>query len=233
MLWLKVTGMCAIVACTRQNKTGFVEKLANLGADVNLRINVSAFSHTHLGSFYWKDCLFDLTFSRPLTNGILLGLFFVPFKNGKKCRTLPRLYISPRPHSKRTWWNCSSRRAPTRPSKAEWVHFFLPFYFKISFFNFFLPPPQPLNQLPLHIGCMRKHGAFPIVQYLLYLSGEDARLMEDAVRNSIFFFTTHFFLQISSLRINLSPFFFVGIGRRNRALAGSGGLSHPFSQGAP
>lgn len=40
---------------------------------------------------------------------------------------------------------------------------------------------QPLNQLPLQVACSRKHGAFPVVQYLVYLSGEDARLMEDVV----------------------------------------------------
>ncbi|OWA53387.1 Ankyrin-3 [Hypsibius exemplaris] len=103
-------GMCAIVAATRQNKTAFVEKLANLGADVNLRIKDTS-TALHYATASLKEDMVKLLISSGADATMAGG---------------------------------------------------------------------PLHQLPLHVGCMRKHGAFPIVQYLLYLSGEDARMAEDA-----------------------------------------------------
>lgn len=35
-------------------------------------------------------------------------------------------------------------------------------------------------------ACLRRHGAFPIVQYLIMLSGDDARITEDKVSQSSF-----------------------------------------------
>ncbi|XP_055354554.1 LOW QUALITY PROTEIN: serine/threonine-protein phosphatase 6 regulatory ankyrin repeat subunit A-like [Paramacrobiotus metropolitanus] len=37
-----------------------------------------------------------------------------------------------------------------------------------------------LKQLPLHLACMRKFGAWPLVQYLVPLSGPECRMISDA-----------------------------------------------------
>ncbi|GAU98770.1 hypothetical protein RvY_09871-1 [Ramazzottius varieornatus] len=104
------TGFTPAYLCVRENKPAFAEKLANLGADLNVRIRDGS-TALHFAAANLKEDVVRLLITVGSDASLQGG---------------------------------------------------------------------PLNQLPLHVACARKHGAFPVVQYLVYLSGEYARLMMDA-----------------------------------------------------
>ncbi|XP_055354548.1 serine/threonine-protein phosphatase 6 regulatory ankyrin repeat subunit B-like isoform X2 [Paramacrobiotus metropolitanus] len=103
------TGTASLILCARESKTGFVEKIANMGGDVNIR-TTDHYTALHYAAASQKEEMIKL----------LISFGADPTLQG-----------------------------------------------------------GPLNQLPLHLACMRRHGALPVVQYLVMLSSEDSRIAPD------------------------------------------------------